>query len=359
MSVSRGRYGLIRCVPIIYLACAAGPGGPDRDGPGEPCSSCHDCNAAEGNGTFAVCGNGLAEPGEACDDGNQADGDGCTAGCRASDTAYVKASAPHGNVQFGMAIALSADGSTLAVGAPFENSAATGIDGDQSDDSAAYAGAVYVFTRSATSWRQQAYLKASNTRAGAQFGTTVALSADGSTLAVGAIGESSAATGVDGDQSDRSAAMAGAVYLFTRGDAVWHQRAYLKPSNTDRDYQFGASVALTADGSRLAVGAIGEASAAVGIDGNQADRSMRSSGAVYVFAQAGGTWQQQAYVKASNTGGGDSFGASVALSTDGTTLAVGAATEDSAATGVDGDQADNSEIASGAVYVFIDAAGWT
>ena len=81
------------------------------------------------------------------------------------------------------------------------------------------------------------------------------------------------------------------------------------------------------------------------------------SGAVYVFTRDGaGVWTQQAYIKASNTDAEDAFGGSVALSGD--TLAVGASLEGSNATGVDGDQSDNSVGRSGAVYVYTrDAAG--
>ncbi len=61
-----------------------------------------------------------------------------------------------------------------------------------------------------------------------------------------------------------------------------------------------------------------------------------------MFTRTGTTWRQQAYVKASNTGAGDSFGLSVALSADGSTLAVGARLEDSAATGINGDQTSNA-----------------
>ena len=66
----------------------------------------------------------------------------------------------------------------------FEASNATGVNGDQTDNSAPEAGAVYVFTRTAGVWTQQAYLKASNTDAGDHFGVTVALKDD--TLAVAA-----------------------------------------------------------------------------------------------------------------------------------------------------------------------------
>ena len=76
------------------------------------------------------------------------------------------------------------------------------------------------------------------------------------------------------------------------------------------------------------------------MNGNQADNSASDTGAAYVFTRTSGTWSQQAYLKASNTGAGDHFGTAVAISGD--TVAVGASNEDSNATGVNGDQADNS-----------------
>ncbi|MEB2349380.1 MAG: integrin, partial [Comamonadaceae bacterium] len=145
---------------------------------------------------------------------------------------YFKASNTDADDHFGVSLALSADGSTLAVGAYIEDSNATGIDGDQANNSAAYSGAVYIFTRSGSTWSQQAYVKASNTGAFDEFGVSLALSADGSTLAVGAYGEHSNATGIDGDQANYSAANSGAVYVFTRSGSTWSQQAYVKASNT-------------------------------------------------------------------------------------------------------------------------------
>ena len=68
-----------------------------------------------------------------------------------------------------------------------------------------------------------------------------------------------------------------------------------------------------------------------------------------MFTRMGGVWSQQAYVKASNTGM-DGFGVGVAVVGD--TLAIGTWFESSAATGVNGNQADNSAGGSGAVYVY-------
>ena len=207
------------------------------------------------------------------------------------------------------------------------------------------------------------YLKASNAGAYEHFGETVALSADGRTLAVGAIYEGSASSGIGGDQDDDSAPNAGAVYVFVRDGEGWSQQAYIKASNAEAGDRFGASLALSADGDTLAVGATGEDSAAAGTGGDQADNSMDNAGAAYVFAREGTAWSQQAYIKASNTGGteeGDQFGYDVALNAGGTTLAVSAIAEDSAATGIGGAQDDDSAPDSGAVYVFVrDGGGWS
>ncbi len=99
-------------------------------------------------------------------------------------------------MHFGSSVSLSADGNTLVVGAPYESSNAIGINGDPNNTAATNSGAVYIFTRSGATWTQQTYIKASNTINNSYFGTAVSLSADASTLAVGAYGEPSNAIGV-------------------------------------------------------------------------------------------------------------------------------------------------------------------
>jgi len=169
------------------------------------------------------------------------------------------------------------------------------------------------------------YIKASNTDSDDLFGADLALSADSNTLAIGAIRENSAATGVNGDQDDNSALNVGAVYVYIRVNGAWQQQAYLKAStiNPDSNDLFGASLALSEDGNTLAVSAIGERSAATGVNGDQSDNSLEGAGAVYVFERTGNQWQQQAYLKSAESGRNYRFGASVSLSADGDTLAVG------------------------------------
>jgi hypothetical protein len=139
------------------------------------------------------------------------------------------------------------------------------------------------------------------------------------------------------------------VYVFVRSETTWAQQAYLKASTTGANDLFGYSVAVSGD--TVVVGAYQEDSNATGVNGNQADNSATDAGAAYVFVRSGATWAQQAYLKASNTGATDFFGYNVAVS--GNTVVVGAHQEASNATGVNGEQADNSAANAGAAYVFV------
>jgi hypothetical protein len=256
--------------------------------------------------------------------------------------AYLKESDTATTDALGTAIASSADGNTLAVGA----------------DAEAGTGAVYIYTRSGTTWAQQAVVRAASGDIGDLFGHSVAMSADGNTLAIGADGEASGSNQINGNQTDNSSPASGAVYVFTRSGTSWAQTTYLKASNRDANDHFGAAVALAGDGLTLVAGAPQEASSTTGASPNtsNANDNAATAGAAYVFAFGGTTWTQQAYVKASNTGPGDLFGSSVALSTDGSTLVAGAIGESSAVRNVGGLQADNSATAAGAAYVFTRAA---
>jgi len=250
--------------------------------------------------------------------------------------AYVKASNTGKNDLFGHAVAISSD--TLVVGAYGE-----GSDGSSQDDNSdSDAGAVYVFVSNGNSWSQQAFLKASNIPEADRFGISVAISGD--TLVVGAPVEWSDATGVDGERTN-SAIFSGAAYVFVRSGETWSQQAYLKASNTGEGDRFGTSVAISGD--TVVVGAIGEDSNAIDVDGDQLDNSLLDPGAVYVFNRVDEIWSQQAYLKASNTGTGDEFGESVAI--DGNTVVVGASRERSNGRSED----DDSLLFAGAAYVFI------
>jgi len=261
---------------------------------------------------------------------------------------------------FGVSVAISGD--TVVVGAPGEDSAATGVNGDESDDSAPGAGAAYVFERIEGSWEQTAYLKASNTDEGDRFGFAVAIHGD--TIVVGAEREDS---GDASNQGDNSATDSGAAYVYERTGETWAQTQYLKASNLTTGYFFGAN--LTISDTTLVVGSPGEGS----IGGP-------NSGAAYVFSHLEGAWTQTNFYKAFNADAESAFagppgsvafaapnslasceiqattkGASLSLAGD--TLVVGTPYEDSEAVGVNGVPTNNPIPNSGAVYIFDNSEG--
>jgi hypothetical protein len=181
--------------------------------------------------------------------------------------------------QFGQSVALSASGSTALVGAPVRN---TGT------------GAVYVFTLRRGTWSRTAVLTAPGGAQFDDFGSSVALSASGSTALVGAPGR----------HKDT-----GAAYVFTLRRGTWSRTAVLTASGGARLDLFGFSVALSALGSTALAGAIGRHAEA---------------GAAYVFTLRRGTWSRTARLTASNAAPGDEFGRSVALSALGSTALAGA-----------------------------------
>jgi hypothetical protein len=298
----------------------------------------------------------------------------------------------------------------LAVGAIGEDSNATGVNGNQDDNSANQSGAAYVFTRSGSTWTQQAYIKSSMTRPNVLFGYSLGISANGDTLAVGeydadrgkgalyvltrvggmwshqariqaengevqdSLGYSLALsedgntiaagaadedclkpginpTGCENDQASNTSA--GAAYVFVRNGSAWTQQVFLKASNPGKEDWFGVRIAISGDGNTVAVSAPNEDSASKGINGKQDDESALEAGAVYVFTRTGTMWVQLAYVKASNTRSGDEFGSSIGLSRDGRAMIVGARGEDSGAKGLNGNQADSSMRDAGAGYLFV------
>src|SRR5262249_10162283 len=133
--------------------------------------------------------------------------------------------------------------------------------------------------RSGTMWSQQAYLKASNTGAFDVFGQSVAISGD--KVVVGALFESSNATGVNGVQMNNSLLGAGASYVFVRSGTSWNQEAYLKASNTHAFDYFGVWFAIP--GSTIVIGAPRKESNATRFNGNQSNNSAPDSGAAYFF----------------------------------------------------------------------------
>jgi hypothetical protein len=199
----------------------------------------------------------------------------CTASCTNEGTGET------GEGKFGTSVALAEDGDTALIGGP-------------ADDSGV--GAVWVFTRSESTWTQQGEKLTGTGEAGeGEFGYSVALSEDGKTALIG------------GPEDDTAT---GAVWAFTRSSGVWSQQGQKLTGGEEGNSQFGVYVALSADGDTALIGGPGD---------------NYDAGAAWVFTRSGGVWSQQG---PKLTGRGetreDGFGVSVALSADGNTALIGA-----------------------------------
>ncbi len=330
---------------------------------------------------------------------------------------------------FGEAVSLSADGMTLAVGSSFDGSPAQGINGDPTAPNPTpfgRSGSVHVFTLSAAGWVQQAYIKASDSARDLIFGIRLALSDDGNTMAVQALGKiylferlndewtettilntsGNISISLSGDgnslavasrsnrnielfersgnswQQQSTAIIASdletlteshvnivpslsqdgntlaigassyAVFLLERTDNSWSTKATLRASNADVSDRFGSAISLSANGKSVVVGAKHESSFASGVNGFELDNTKSRSGAAYIFVNNNGNWEQQAYLKAGVSDAIDEFGGAVSISANGDIVAIGAQNERGASVGINGDENDNSQDRPGAVYVF-------
>ncbi len=202
---------------------------------------------------------------------------------------------------FGFTVAISGD--TVVVGA------------HGNDDAGADSGSAYVFTRSGTTWTQQAKLTAPDAAAGDSFGNAVSIA--GNTAIVGARFDDDG--GLD----------SGSTYVFTRSGAVWTQQAKLTALDAAAGDSFGAAVSIS------------DESVLIGAPGN--DDAGADSGSTYAFTRNNSVWSQFAKMNATDAAAGDSFGDTVSLS--GATAVVGAHLNDA------------PWLNTGSAYVFIPTDG--
>lgn len=210
--------------------------------------------------------------------------------------AYVKPSNASTNTltDYGFFVALSSDGNTMAVGNSAEKSCQTTITngtGSASDVACANAGAVFIYTRTGSTWSQQAYIKASNGNIHlASFGVAVSLTESGDTLLAQALQDKSCQVGsTNGSASatDTACTSSSASFVYTRENSVWTQQAYFKPSKLILKGFFNwAFSVISRDGSTIALGARNDRSCQTTItNGSTAatDTACNRSGAVFVF----------------------------------------------------------------------------
>jgi len=293
---------------------------------------------------------------------------------------YFKSSNITGSPAFGTDVAVSADGSTLAISAQYENTVA------------ASSGAVYIFTRAGNTWVQQGTpLKPSSVAASLYFGSSIDLSEDGNTLIVGAYGDAllegaayiftrtsstwsegpklKAPSPVTNNHFGKAVAISadgstvaigepwntgntGAVHIFIHSGS-WIHQTMLTGSNSGTNHYFGTSLDISGDGNRLIIGATGEKSSTQGLN-TTPNVGGADVGAAYLFKRTGTTWAENTYIKAFNSENFDNFGNAVAISDDGFTLAVSAINEDSSSTGVNSVPTDSVNTDNyGAVYTYV------
>jgi len=193
--------------------------------------------------------------------------------------------------RFGFAVALSYDGSTAIVGAPYDESHGTDT------------GAFTLYTRSGSTWTYQTKISQIDfaSQANGYLGWSVALSNDGNTALIGRPGFNTSGNTARGD-----------AHVFTRTGSSWNKQATLVHSSGAANDQFGYSVALSSDGNTAIVGAPYDN---IGVVGQQ--------GSATVFTRSGTTWTQQQTITQTGGKSADYFGLSVALSGDGNTCLVG------------------------------------
>jgi hypothetical protein len=242
---------------------------------------------------------------------------------------------------FGTTLAVSADGNTAAIGSPPDN---------------LNVGAVWIFVRSGSTWAQQgSKLTPSDESGSGAFGSGIALSADGNALVATAphdlvLGEGKfwtftrsggawtqagpkqrpadavtfgreASLSADGTTAlfsgtyNDNGALPGAVWAYSRSGSGWSASGRFSGAGSARS-EFGSSLALSAAGDTAMVGGYA--------DGWTPDTPNSEIGAAWVFARSGGGWAEQAKLTGADESGAGNFGASVAISGDGTRALVGA-----------------------------------
>jgi hypothetical protein len=175
---------------------------------------------------------------------------------------------------FGSAVAIFGD--TVLVGA--RHADAPGVD----------SGAAYVFTRSGTTWTEEAKIAASDTTAGDEFGSDVGLAGD------------SAVVGSPLD--DDSGTDSGSGYLFSRTGTTWTEDGKVSPPELESGDLFGTSVDIDDDGlGRAVFGAPGD------------DSNGLEAGCGYTYENTGTAWTYQGRQLAPNGKSGDNMGTSAGI----------------------------------------------
>ena len=221
--------------------------------------------------------------------------------------------------RFGWSVGIS--GNYAIIGEP--------LNGTTAPVNYAKAGSAYIFFRgSIGTWKQTQFLNASDKAAGDEFGNSVAISGD--YAIVGAMLEDHNASG------GSNLSKAGSAYIFKRNGSTWTQAKKIVASDREASDMFGVSVSISGD--YAMVGAYNEDQDKAG--GN----TLSDAGSAYIFKNTAGNWAQLHKIVASDRGGYNLFGYSVAISGDYAIAGAYSESEDEAG--------GNNLAAAGSCYVF-------
>lgn len=210
---------------------------------------------------------------------------------------------------FGYDVALSKDGNTLAISQPTTISRNAGIFlvenpfNNFGAPSSNY-GAVNVFKKENGVWKQEAFIKASNSHAKSEFGQSIALSADGNTLVVGAHKDSSPLLPLTYQSITGGGSIinGGAALIFKRNGSTWTEEKRIVPNVQANDEYFGSVIDVSGDGNTMIVGAY---------------RRNNFEGAAYIYTKEGNTWGEEQLIIPNDLLLQSFFGSQVKLSQDG------------------------------------------
>jgi uncharacterized repeat protein (TIGR02543 family) len=219
--------------------------------------------------------------------------------------------------EFGYSVSMSSDGNTVAIGAP----------GAHNDT-----GRVFIYKRNGSTWELKGYIDGMSLtdgivgeRAADRSGESVSLSADGSTVAIGAPDNDAGITSFSSEH--------GHVRIYQLSGSIWAQKGYDIDGESLQENS-GFSVSLSADGNTVAIGAPFN-------DGISTTGETTSIGSVKIYQWNGSSWQQKG-LDIDGESKGDWSGFSVSLSADGNTVAIGAPYNDGSFS--DGRSDDNGHV---------------
>ena len=201
--------------------------------------------------------------------------------------AILMASDKSATDRFGFAVTIDDAANRCMVSAPSRGSAQ---------------GGVYVFTRSGTTWSEEAIINADYPHPNSYFGHSISVDSTGTRIAIGAIGHFLSSSNV----------VQGKVFVYIRSGKVWTlEQGFTSSDGTGGD-RFGTSVSINSSGTRIAIGA---SYAEVGI--------INLAGKVYIFTRSGSSWSEEAILTASDKAVNNYFGHSVSINDDGTRVVIG------------------------------------